>query len=74
VPYVVAEVMTASRLAVIRHSGFWSASNGDKHLGQLTGARQAARLGWAGAPVYPRNNAPSTPWFLRRHEIRLGLR
>jgi hypothetical protein len=73
-PRVRLREVPASKLAVIRFSGFWSQSNYDEHLSQLTAALQAAGLGWAGEPVYSRYNAPFTPWFLRRNEIWLALR
>jgi len=73
-PQVRLREVPASRLAAIRFSGFWSQSNYDEHLGQLTAALQAAGIGWAGEPVYSRYNAPFTPWFMRRNEIWLALR
>jgi hypothetical protein len=63
----------ASRVAVIRYSGFWSASNYDEHLAKLQSALRGAGLAWTGEPVYSRYNAPFTPWFLRRNEIWLHL-
>jgi len=65
--------MPASRVAVIRYSGFWSEANYTKHLALLQEALRAAGLEWAGEPVYSRYNAPFTPWFLRRNEIWLHL-
>jgi hypothetical protein len=62
-----------SQVAVIRYSGFWSESNYDEHLAKLQAALRAADLGWTGAAVYSRYNAPFTPWFLRRNEIWLHL-
>lgn len=62
-----------SRVAVIRYSGFWSASNYDEHLAKLQSALRGAGLAWTGEPVYSRYNAPFTPWFLRRNEIWLHL-
>jgi len=62
-----------SRVAVIRYSGFWSASNYDEHLAKLQSALRAGDLTWSGAPVYSRYNAPFTPWFMRRNEIWLHL-
>ena len=62
-----------SQVAVIRYSGFWSASNYNDHLAQLQAALRSANLGWTGEPVYSRYNAPFTPWFLRRNEIWLHL-
>lgn len=65
--------MPASRVAVIRYSGFWSEANYNKHLALLQDALRAADLKWAGEPIYSRYNAPFTPWFLRRNEIWLHL-
>jgi hypothetical protein len=62
-----------SRVAVIRYSGFWSASNDGEHLAKLQAALRAADLAWTGEPVYSRYNAPFTPWFMRRNEIWLHL-
>jgi hypothetical protein len=62
-----------SQVAVIRFSGFWSASNYDEHLAKLQAALRTADLAWAGEPVYSRYNAPFTPWFMRRNEIWLRL-
>lgn len=59
----------ASRIGVIRYSGFWSESNYQEHLQQLDAALRKAGLAWAGEPVYSRYNAPFTPWFMRRNEI-----
>ena len=61
------------QVAVVRYSGFWSASNYAEHLTKLQTALRAADLSWAGEPVYARYNAPFTPWFLRRNEIWLNL-
>jgi hypothetical protein len=61
------------RVAVIRYSGFWSASNYDEHLAKLQAALRGAGLAWSGEPVYSRYNPPFTPWFLRRNEIWLHL-
>jgi len=62
-----------SRVAVIRYSGFWSASNDGQHLEQLQAALREAKLSWVGEPVLSRYNPPFTPWFLRRNEIWLAL-
>jgi hypothetical protein len=66
------EVLPA-QVAVIRYSGFWSASNYNEHLAKLQAALRAADLAWTGEAVYSRYNAPFTPWFLRRNEIWLHL-
>jgi len=62
-----------AQVAVIRYSGFWSASNYEEHLASLQSTLRAADLAWTGEPVYARYNAPFTPWFLRRNEIWLHL-
>lgn len=61
------------QVAVIRYSGFWSASNYNEHLIALQAALHAAELAWTGEAVYSRYNAPFTPWFMRRNEIWLHL-
>jgi hypothetical protein len=63
----------ASRVAVIRFSGFWSESNYDEHLATLRAALTAASLAPLGEPIYSRYNPPFTPWFMRRNEIWLRL-
>jgi hypothetical protein len=63
----------ASRVAVIRFSGFWSDANYQEHLATLQQALRAAEIMWTGEPVYSRYDAPFTPWFLRRNEIWLKL-
>ena len=62
-----------SRVAVVRYSGLWSASNYEEHLVTLQAALRAADLPWSGEPVYSRYNPPFTPWFMRRNEIWLHL-
>ncbi len=62
-----------TQVAVIRFSGFWSASNYDDHLAKLQAALRSEGLSWTGEPVYSRYNAPFTPWFLRRNEIWLTV-
>lgn len=61
------------QVAVIRYSGFWSASNYDEHLQKLQDALRTAGMAWTGEPVYSRYDAPFTPWFMRRNEIWLHL-
>jgi hypothetical protein len=63
----------ASRVAVIRFSGFWSDGNYNKHLALLKDTLRAADVTWSGEPVYSRYNSPFTPWFLRRNEIWLQV-
>ncbi len=65
--------VAASRVAVIRFSGFWSDANYQKHLMRLQSTLTANGLNPVGEPVYSRYNAPFTPWFLRRNEIWLHL-
>ena len=65
--------VAATRVAVIRYSGLWSASNDATHLAKLQAALRAADLTWSGDAVYARYNPPFTPWFLRRNEIWLQL-
>lgn len=72
-PRVQLRQVPASRVAVIRYSGFWSQANYDEHLGKLQAALRAAGLPWTGEPTLSRYNAPFTPWFLRRNEIWLSL-
>lgn len=72
-PRVQLREVPASRVAVIRYSGFWSQANYDEHLVKLEAALRAAKLPWAGEPTLSRYNAPFTPWFLRRNEIWLTL-
>jgi hypothetical protein len=47
--------------------------NDNEHFEQLTAALRAAKMSWAGAPVFARYDAPWTPWFLRRNEAWLSL-
>lgn len=61
------------RVAVIRYSGFWSASNYNEQLAKLQTGLRAADIAWTGEPVYSRYDGPMTPWFLRRNEIWLQL-
>ncbi len=65
--------VAATRVAVIRYSGLWSASNDADHMAKLQAALRAADLTWSGDAVYARYNPPFTPWFLRRNEIWLQL-
>jgi hypothetical protein len=70
---IVLRQVQATRVAVIRYSGFWSKANYDEHLVQLQEALKGAGMMWSGEPVYSRYNSPFTPWFLRRNEIWLPL-
>ena len=67
-------VVPAGAWAVIRYSGTWSQANYLEHLGELKVSLEAAGVATQGEPVLARCNAPFTPWFLRRNEIRLALR
>jgi hypothetical protein len=73
-PRVTLRAVAASRIAVIRYSGFWSESNYAEHLAELQQVLRAADLPWTGEPVYARYDPPFMPWFLRRNEIWLQLR
>ncbi len=72
-PRVQLREAAAARVAVIRYSGLWSASNDADHLATLQAALSAAGLTWSGEAVYARYNPPFTPWFLRRNEIWLQV-
>jgi hypothetical protein len=72
-PRVTLRELPAHRLAAIRYSGFWAASNYATHLATLMAALKAVALSWSGEPAFSRYNAPWTPWFLRRNEIWLSL-
>ncbi|PTT89655.1 heme-binding protein [Pelomonas sp. HMWF004] len=72
-PRVQLREVPASRVAVIRYSGFWSQANYDEHLAKLQAALRTAQLTWTGEPVLSRYNPPITPWFLRRNEIWLAV-
>lgn len=63
----------ASRVAVIRYSGFWTDANYERHRAKLEAALASASLSASGPPVYSRYNPPFTPWFLRRNEIWMPL-
>lgn len=65
--------VAATRVAVIRYSGLWSASNDATQLAKLQAALRGADLAWSGEAVYARYNPPFTPWFLRRNEVWLQL-
>jgi hypothetical protein len=63
----------ATRVAVVRFSGFWSDASYEEHLALLKAALKDAGQPWTGEPVFARYNPPITPWFLRRNEIWLAL-
>ena len=70
---IVLRDVAAHRVAVIRYSGFWSASNDGEHLEKLQSILRAAGIEWIGEPVISRYDAPFKPWFLRRNEIWLNV-
>jgi len=72
-PRVMLREVAPKRVAVIRYSGFWSASNYQKHLALLQSELNKADIKWTGEPVFSRYNDPFMPWFLRRNEIWLNL-
>ena len=72
-PRIVLREVPASRIAVIRYSGFWSEANYNEHLTKLQAAMKAANIVWTGEPVLSRYNGPATPWFMRRNEIWLPV-
>lgn len=72
-PRIVLREVPASRVAVIRYSGFWSEANYNEHLTKLQAAMKAANIVWTGEPVLSRYNGPATPWFMRRNEIWLPV-
>ena len=72
-PRVTLREVPASRVAVIRYSGFWSEGNYAEHLGKLRSVLKAAGVNPSGEPVFSRYNPPFMPWFLRRNEIWLTV-
>ena len=72
-PRVSLREVPASRVAVIRYSGFWSEANYAEHLGKLRSVLKAAGVNPSGEPVFSRYNPPFMPWFLRRNEIWLTV-
>lgn len=72
-PRIVLREVPASRVAVIRYSGFWSEANYNEHLTKLQAAMKSANIVWTGEPVLSRYNGPATPWFMRRNEIWLPV-
>jgi hypothetical protein len=63
----------ASKVAVIRYSGFWSEANYAEHLDRLRSVLKTAGVSTVGEPVFSRYNPPFMPWFLRRNEIWLTV-
>ena len=72
-PRVMLREMPATRVAVIRYSGFWSEANYNEHLAKLQAAMKAANITSTGEPVLSRYDSPLTPWFMRRNEIWLPV-
>ena len=72
-PRVKVREVPASRVAVIRYSGFWSEANYAEHLDRLRSVLKAAGVNTIGEPVFSRYNPPFMPWFLRRNEIWLTV-
>ena len=72
-PRVMLREMPATRVAVIRYSGFWSEANYNEHLAKLQVAMKAANITSTGEPVLSRYDSPLTPWFMRRNEIWLPV-
>jgi SOUL heme-binding protein len=72
-PQVRLREVPGGKVAAITFSGFWSQANCDDHLAELTAAPRGADLAWSGETVCSRDNAPFTPWFMRRNEIWLSL-
>ena len=72
-PRVKLRDVPATKVAVIRYTGFWSDANYSEHLSELESALTAAGLNASGPPVYSRYDPPWTLWFMRRNEIWLSL-
>lgn len=72
-PRVALREVPASRVAVIRYSGFWSEANYAEHLVRLRSVLKAAGINTTGEPVFSRYNPPFMPWFLRRNEVWLTV-
>ena len=72
-PRVTLREVPASRVAVIRYSGWWSEANYAEHLARLRSVLKAAGVNAIGEPVFSRYNPPFMPWFLRRNEIWLTV-
>ncbi len=72
-PRVALREVPASKVAVIRYSGFWSEANYAEHLDRLRSVLKAAGVSTVGEPVFSRYNPPFMPWFLRRNEIWLAV-
>jgi len=72
-PRVRLSEVPAQRMAVLRYSGRWTATNYAEHLAELRASLTAAGLTAHGAPSLARYNAPYVLPFLRRNEVWLPL-
>ena len=70
---VVLRQVPASRMAVIRYSGFWSHSRYESQLTALQTAMEREHLKASGPPAWARYDPPFMPWFLRRNEILIPI-
>jgi hypothetical protein len=70
---VTIEEKTASKFAVVKYSGNWSASNYHEHLVQLQEWINKENLTPISSAVWARYNAPFSPWFMRRNEIKIEV-
>lgn len=59
----------AQKMAVVRYSGTWSASNYSSQKSELESWMRRNGLTASGSEIWARYNPPFTPWFLRRNEI-----
>lgn len=59
--------------AVHRYSGGWSEERYAEHEKILLDALATDGIGILGSPVFARYNAPFTPWFLRRNEVKVEI-
>jgi len=66
---VILKQVPASRMAVIRYSGFWSQSRYESQLAVLQKGMEREHLKVSGPPAWARYDPPFMPWFLRRNEI-----
>lgn len=65
--------LPAKRVGAIKFSGFWSDSNFQKHLSQLTEYLASNDYTPTGEPIRAYYDDPFTPWFLRRNEVMIEL-
>jgi hypothetical protein len=64
----------ARTVAVIRYTGFWSASHYQEHERRLLEWIDQRGGEPVGEPVWARYDPPFMPWFLRRNEILIEVR